>query len=338
MASNTIPLDRGRENIYIESPIGVDPLPAEWEKKLGNYTFREAVMAVLDDVYLCGPAGVGIKDDDVVLDTAYFGRFDLFERNMPYFHAAMKVINNGSMPETFSSAISLLSVWSHNYFHWVLDLLPRVLSVNLEKMQMDALLPYDNPGFIYDSLEIYEQGKGYWVFDPQKPHQVLKLWIPINGREKGRVRPSTIKKLREYGNKFKDYIETDKRWLYVSRTGANTRRVTNKQTNEFRDFTFENDIEVVMPEVFPFNKQINMFKSAEIIIGPHGSGLINAIWSDHKPAVIELVTPEYTNPCCWLACAAAGCKYGYVVCEPDGSNEDMFVDVNKLDKVLEMIH
>ena len=109
------------EAVEITEPVGVQPLPQEWKEKIAPYQFNKAKAYIVESVNLCGPGLVGIWHNDVVLDTAYFGRIDLWERNKPYFHWARQAMD---MPvRRVPYATSFVNVWSHNYFHWVLDLI-----------------------------------------------------------------------------------------------------------------------------------------------------------------------------------------------------------------------
>ena len=59
------------------------------------------------------------------------------------------------------------------------------------------------------------------------------------------------------------------------------------------------------------------------------------MWSNtfKLPTVVELVHPNYTNPCCWLLGNALGANYGFVVCEHTGI-EDMICDPEEVRDVI----
>ena len=48
---------------------------------------------------------------------------------------------------------------------------------------------------------------------------------------------------------------------------------------------------------FSVSEQITFFKSAAIIVAPHGAGLTNLMFCDSNQIVFELLSHNYLNPC-----------------------------------------
>ena len=67
--------------------------------------------------------------------------------------------------------------------------------------------------------------------------------------------------------------------------------------------------DVVIPGLLSFKEQVRLFRSASIVVGPHGAGMTNIIFCDPHTVVYELVPIEYTNSCfCNLAMV---CRLNY---------------------------
>jgi len=316
------------DKVEIKKPVGVQPLPQEWKEKLGPYQFNKPKVYAIKDVHLCGPGMVGIYNNDVVLDTAYFGRIDLWERNKPYFHWARSAM---SMPyRRVEYATSFVNVWSHNYFHWVLDLMPRLEYLIADPDPPLVIVQQNPPEFITSTLD----DVGLEWEEQQADHYFIdKLMVFTTRRQAGRVPPSMVSFMREWAQS-KDEAFTNNR-VYVSRNDATSRRVVNEK--EIYDFLGGLGFHSLQAGKFSFEAQVKMFRQADYIIGPHGSALANMVWAE-KPKVIELVSPEYTNPCCWLIAAGMGWDYGYVIGEPDpGGHEFIKVDVGMLERVIEKL-
>jgi capsular polysaccharide biosynthesis protein len=93
--------------------------------------------------------------------------------------------------------------------------------------------------------------------------------------------------------------------------------------------------EVLYPGELSLAEQIRRFSNAEVVIGAHGGGLTNIIFSNHIH-LIELFTPKYINPCYFAIAGAMGHSYTPVVCLPVGQ-EDLFVDIGAVHVALEKI-
>lgn len=317
------------ETIEIKPPVGVDPLPAEWQEKLGPYQFNRPYIAEVEDVHLAGPALVGFKDNDVILDTAYYGRVDLWERNYPHFEMARGAL--AQMPVEVECAVSFGGVWSHNYFHWVLDTLPKIEAVRKYTDEIGdfpiILLEHDPPPFVFESLDSLEFE---WMTNEKYHFHVERLVVPQNRRKRGMVPPGVVDYLRKLYPSDVMYSTPD---LYITRKEARNRRVENEE--ELTDYLLERGYGIRMLERSSFAEQRDMCAGAENIISPHGAGLVNMVWAE-SPKIIELVTPDYSNPCGWLIAAGKGWDYGFVMCEPL-EGENMRVDIGKLHDVCEMV-
>ena len=317
------------EAIEIKEPVGVDPLPAQWQEKLGPYQFNRPYIAEVKDVHLAGPALVGFKDNDIILDTAYYGRLDLWERNYPHFEMARNALKHKAVE--IDLAVSFGGVWSHNYFHWVLDTLPKIEAVWEYIAETGnvpiILLEHDPPPFVFESLESIGLG---WATNETYHFHVESLVIPQNRRKRGMVPPGVVDYLRKLYPSDVMFGTPD---IYITRKEARNRRVENEE--ELTDYLLERGYSVTMLERSSFAEQRDLLAGAENIISPHGAGLVNMVWAD-SPKVVELVTPDYSNPCGWLIAAGKGWDYGFVMCEPlDGEN--MRVDIGKLHDVCGMV-
>lgn len=315
------------ETVTIEPPRGVDRLPDEWRIKLGEHQLDEPWMVELDDVDLCGQALVGIWRRDIVLDTAYFGRIDLWERNKPYWDWALEAMK--IPPKKIELATSFTGVWSDNYFHWVLDYIPRLKAIDEYKQRTGeepTILLHRPLDYMVETLETlgykYEVVEGYH-------YRVNRLLVISNPRKEGLIYPWAIEYLQ---SKLGESVHAPRK-IYISRKNATKRRVLNE--DRYIHGLLGAGYTIATPEKMGIKGQADYFREAEMVIGPHGAGLANIAWS-LSPKTVELVTPSYTNPCCWLIAACMGWNYGYVIGEPTGV-EDMYIDQDKLFKTMEIV-
>jgi hypothetical protein len=79
---------------------------------------------------------------------------------------------------------------------------------------------------------------------------------------------------------------SQRRRIYSSRARANVRHITNDA--EISELLARHGFEVVYPELLSIREQIQLFAGAETVLGVHGSGLTNTIFSPPGTTVIEL--------------------------------------------------
>ncbi|MGE0734269.1 MAG: DUF563 domain-containing protein [Alphaproteobacteria bacterium] len=101
--------------------------------------------------------------------------------------------------------------------------------------------------------------------------------------------------------------------LYVSRDDiASSRHMRNEA--QLIDELTRRGFTVIRPAGMPIADQIRAFAAAKIIVGPHGSGMFNAVYAAPGARVIE-ISPAIANPRLWIArlCGLMGHRYAGVV-------------------------
>ena len=286
--------------------VGEDHWPVELTEKLGEFSFPQPYVTEVEEVSLCGPIGVGIKGEDIFLDTGYSGRLDVLERNAPYKLWAFEARR---LKATYlDAAVSMVGVWSGNYFHWLLEFLARMEAVEVYEKETGikpvVVVEATPPSFVTETLEFLNYG-----YVPMNNHHVMvkKLIIPTFRRKQGRTAPGVVSYLRE---KFGWRTKKNKD-IWVSRENASERRVVDAE-KAMGDRTKLNN------ENLSFREQVETYMFAKSIAGPHGAGLTNMIWANNVE-VIELFG-SYINPCYMTLAAACGHSYTPQFCQPEGKD------------------
>jgi hypothetical protein len=131
--------------------------------------------------------------------------------------------------------------------------------------------------------------------------------------------------------------------IYVSRSDASRRKVLNEL--ELMEHLEKRGFKMVIPGKYSVADQSKLFEEAEIIIGPHGMGLTNILFSNNLKTVIELF-PTTWYPNCYLRTAQVkGVKnyYGLFHDAADPHTEKIFKILNfdfnfnipEIDKILD---
>jgi capsular polysaccharide biosynthesis protein len=119
--------------------------------------------------------------------------------------------------------------------------------------------------------------------------------------------------------------------IFISREDAEYRRIQNRSevVERLANLGFE---KYVLSDL-SFEQQVDLFSDAEIIVGAHGSGLINAIYS-HDSLVVELFADRYTAAI-YEICTNLGNDYVCIECEPEA--RDLRITTEQLDKLSKAI-
>ena len=74
--------------------------------------------------------------------------------------------------------------------------------------------------------------------------------------------------------------------IYITRQNEQARRVSNEK--ELITYLKILNFVIIDPGTLSYNEQIRFFRSAEIIIAPHGAALSNIVWCNPNTKIIEL--------------------------------------------------
>jgi hypothetical protein len=177
------------------------------------------------------------------------------------------------------------------YYHFFLEVLPRVITARQRFPDAQILIPSRAPGFVDEALGL--------LFDVES---VLRL------DEAVRVRSAVFASYSQFSGipdnddvsivrAAFDFLRASSgtgRKLYVSR--RNSAR-TLRNENEFERLFQEHDFEILLAEDYSLEKQIRIFSEASVVAGFHGAGVTNVLHAPPGCRVLELFRPDYVNSC-----------------------------------------
>ncbi len=214
------------------------------------------------------------------------------------------------------SAAIISSAGRRNYFHWILESLPRAY------LLQQAGLDVSKADYVFasaTSMPFHIQSLEALGVDPKKivslaenPHvRADELWVSSIPGVNGNPAPWVVDFLRGL---FPDPDGPRKRRLYISRGKTTGPRAATNETDVFgvlEPLGFES----IQMEHFTMHEQSDLFKSAEAIVAPHGAGLTNLVFSRPGVKVLEMFGPRYPNPCFWTLANVVGAEYAYILGE-----------------------
>jgi hypothetical protein len=199
-----------------------------------------------------------------------------------------------------------------NYYHWLCDTLPRLYAWSGLTPETRLIVPAFLPTPQKDALTaVGVPAERCIPFDGEETWELERLEFAPPTAPSGYHRPAAIAWLRERVLSAFPAPSGGPVRLFVSRAGAPRRRLVNEEEvlRALAPFGFE----PVRLEDLGFAEQVALFRRADCVIGPHGAGFANLVFSPETTRVIEFFEPGYVQYCYWSLCRAQGRPYGYVM-------------------------
>lgn len=320
----------------MRAPLGIeeelpDPFTRQRLQK-GNASF----VTIIPGGRIWGDRGAVITEDDKLLgEVSYeFGK-------SPEEHSFFSSAKNE--PERIKGRVAVLSTEGAGYFHWIVGNLPRlhlIIKAEIDPASIDHII-IDHGGFPFqeETLEMFGVGREKIMeADTQFYIEADEIIVPSLAWHKHHMPKWACVFLRDIFLPQKNTVAKKTR-LFISREDAVERRISNHA--EVAGFLKERGFEEIVPGGMTITEQVRAFKSAEVIVAPHGAGLTNIVFSDPGTKVIELFSPHYVEKCFWILSTQVGAQYSFMLGSNTpprkrlGKQEDIVVDVEKLSALLE---
>jgi hypothetical protein len=256
-----------------------------------------------------------------------------------------------SSMERFKSSNSiesgfLISRYPRSFSHWSTEVLPKLRAYEeysqVTDSKPDLIIHSDLTSWQKESLRLMGYNPESMIKHKNKTN-FKELLVPSHRYLTGRgpamytspndlkwVRDRAVKNLPDEEAQFGDRI-------FISRSDADRRRVLNR--DEVNEVLERNNFEIHVPGELSFPDQVRLFNSAEVIVGPHGAGLMNGVFAENA-TLVEFVLNEETNIHHFVLANLLGLDYEYVSCDPKREegislkHSDMIVDPEKLEQVI----
>lgn len=330
-----------QESIYYDDSFSFDETPEIIQEKKGWFDFTIPFVSEIQNVRLIGSQAIGIKDEKIVLETA-LGREDCLEKGISASLEkgfSLNYLKPSSEEPYIDFACSLINCWSDLYAHWITECLTRLEGIELYYQKTGErpklIIEKDPPLWKTQSLEIMGYGPGDYIEWQADRAKVGRFVIPSNRREQRRQSIKGCRWVGELAVRNLNSIKTAdiplSPYIIISRKKASCRRVINEDELN-RSLAKMGFISYVLEDL-DFPTQVKLFAGAKIIVGPHGAGFSNMIFSQN-PIILEVLGPT-PNYFFYTLSKGLGFKHGFLLCEPRG--EDMIVNCDKLIKLLNVM-
>lgn len=280
------------------------------EQRLMSETF----VLEIPNVRQCGENGEVITPEDRILSdlSSSFGDEQVLQSRLFL-----------GRPLPIAEPTAVLAVpGGSGYFHWMLDLLPRIALLRHANQPVKRLIT--NPvsyGFQRETLQRLAPPASEQLPAAANRHYALRhAVLPSRPSLMGNPPRWACEFLREHFLPEHGSAEYRPARLYISRDDAGWRRVENESeiVKSLRQRGFER---IVLGER-TVREQAELFRRAKVIVASHGGGLTNLVFAEPGTKVLEFFPGRAVNVCYWALANIRELDYCYVVDTSDEPGKD----------------
>ncbi|MDR1874829.1 MAG: glycosyltransferase family 61 protein [Synergistaceae bacterium] len=241
--------------------------------------------------------------------------------------------------------------WENNYYHWLTECLESLYLIRKSGFRPDFYVIANALNFQKQWLSLLgikeEQiiaADKFIQADELIVPDLLNNWYPVDFRKKlgyqKKWLPHWILELYKETVIPRTGVRKNKKNIFVSRQNAPYRRLLNE--NALRALLDKYDFTTVHTENLSVEKQLEIFVDAKTIVGVHGAGLTNAMFSDRGTPVLELNTQYYHDSSYRVLFSQTGHPYHYMIGETHDTSvpaneENVHIDPGKFESALRTI-
>ncbi len=281
----------------------------------GHVEFPSCYVAELRDILCKGGSRLILpKPFNQILHDAYAQRDPFAESKDAdvYLEEGHLRLTPALFSKYFNGAIHLMNEYSANYFHWVTEVLPRIMLLKeIDTKGYPVLIQSGLHENLKELLDVVTEGKFQFIeIESSEWIYVSELIYPsdvcrVSDILKREARPGDqavhSSQLAEVRNlvvqRYARPSGYEGKVVYMRRRSG-ARRIVNEQEliSEFRNA----GVEIIDSDGLSIQQQIDVFHSARTIIAPTGAILTNILWSNPETSVICLISDHQAmNPQIW---------------------------------------
>lgn len=310
---------------------------------------------ILNNVYISGQAVVFKNCRIFIPSLTWLRDIDLFRKGDLFIKQWKQNIHK---PESKKNYALVYDDWSAaNYYHWMIEALPRLLMVQNKFPDAVLIVPEPAPEYITLTLAIMQYTCLYTLHrHPGSVLKVKKLVLPelvyyeekeenVSAQDKkiskghAEIRPGAMpfnyqqeELIKVVRNKlmvaYRDKPVIPSKRIYISRSRQKYRQLVNEQ--QLLPFLASNGFEIKYFEDMKFMEQIDMLFNTVVFVSVHGSNMVNILFMQKGSRVIELMNENYLNDAYYLLSSTFQLPYYAVPCKMADASINISDDSVKL--------
>lgn len=241
--------------------------------------------------------------------------------------------------------VSLVADGHGNYYHWMLDVLPRLAALELESLPYHRYLVSQEHPFNQQTLDLLHiPASSRTAAISQQFYAAPKLMVPLVPLGVSQENIRFVRHLLLERGGLGETPPANER-IYISRRYASSRRVLNEE--ELYPLLQKHNFRICYLEQLSLKQQMLLFHGAKIILTPHGAAWTNLIFARPGTLALEIVPEglESTRPGAYhlyeRLAAAAGVDYERIMARTSQSEHphagDLLLELDTLESVLRRV-
>ena len=231
--------------------------------------------------------------------------------------------------------------WSNGYFHWICDVLPKLVASKELLKNVTILVPeVINDTFYFETLNTFDVQNIIKI--PQNsylsvPKLIFMENIAPSGNYNSEIMISLQNHLLNYFKLSNDINIKSFERIYISRKNAIAKYIINE--NEVIKITEKYGFKTIYFEEYSLSQKIAIMENCKAVIGMHGANLTNILFMKPDGSLLELRKKgDGNNNAYYLLAVCLDLNYYYQQCEFENRHYehpnrfDLFVDIRKLEE------
>lgn len=251
-------------------------------------------------------------DNTLVAELGYYHPDPSYIRKLPLgqfnplhwrYHWQGDLRNRGRIPApryVNGTAVVLNNPWCHNYYHWMLEVAPRIMLMRRAGLTADWYVVECQSRYQQRVLELLGVPRERWI----QPHYGLHLRADTllrpsqPGTEQWHDMGAAIQaSSKAQARSQASATDGPRRRIYISRKSAAHRKLANER--ELEQLLNRYGFESHCFEKCDFARQVELISQAEIVVSVHGAALANLIFARPGTCVVEICPLHRYNIDCF---------------------------------------
>ena len=219
--------------------------------------------------------------------------------------------------------------WSNNYFHWLTEIVPKFFLFERELRSGTIMIPETIGQFAYDFLEMF----GFNNFRRFSRNTFFSELRVITNPNTNHYNLEHLEIVRSRMVENVPSISNAGRQIYVSRSGARSRKVSNEDVviSSLEKLGFD----IVWPENMSLREQVEVFGNCGHLVSVHGAALANVLFMPPNTRLTELYPNIDTNhrefsACYRRLCSVLNIRHHFVFCSRRDESSGLSLDQDDL--------
>lgn len=236
-----------------------------------------------------------------------------------------------------ASSISLTLPFVDNYYHWLIETLPRIALLEMAGFKpgdIRLVMPANNSSakFVHECLNLVGWGNNVNYLGAGA-YKVRNLIVPSLTCPPSKISPVAAAWLRQ--KLLSPNADTNKVFagferIYIARDDSPSRRVAN--ISEVDELMKKHGFVKVTMSGKTVSEQAQLFAAAKYIVGIHGAALSNVIFCQNGARLLEIFMDGWFTKAFFNLSRDRGMSYGCFLAKNVGGN--LLVDTQDLDELM----